>query len=480
MKRKLLFFLLLMIVLTGIIILNSCKKEFSFENSRGTKEPPIAKAGIDQIITLPKDSATLNGSASNDPDGSITTYEWTKISGPASLVVANAGSAIAKVKNLVVGVYSFELKVTDNDGLAAKDTIQIFVNAANNSCAANRAVVNARLVPIGTLSQPRMGMVTATAGNKILFAGGFYGAANYLSTRVDIYDVVTNTWATAELSKARQGMTASAIGNKIFIAGGYNPDNGIDFSRVDIYDAASNGWSTAELSEARSYLASATIGDKMFFAGGSRWDNNNVVASTRVDIYNNTTNTWSTSSLSEARSGLSANTADNKIYFAGGGGESPVQHVSNKIDIYDATTDSWSTSNLNEGKLLFASIVVANKIYWAGGISSILPIGEIKSFQVEIRDLNTQVSTLTCLSQLKSEFAAVLKGTEIVFFTGAPGDHSINFDIYNTATDDWSIGALDQGVNYTGIIAINNKIYVAGGSLGLGGGLSNQVWLLEW
>jgi len=52
--------------------------------------------------------------------------------------------------------------------------------------------------------------------------------------------------------------------------------------------------------------------------------------------------------------------------------------------------------------------------------------------------------------------------------------------MYNIFTDTWSIGALDQGVNYTGIIAVNNKIYVAGGSLSTGGGLSSQVWVLEW
>ena len=124
MKRKLFFSLGLMIALTGIIILNSCQKEISCD-CLDTKQPPVAKAGIDQIITLPTDSVTLSGSASNDPDGSITTFIWAKISGPASLSVANPGSAITKIKNLVVGVYNFELKVTDNDGLSAKDTVQI-------------------------------------------------------------------------------------------------------------------------------------------------------------------------------------------------------------------------------------------------------------------------------------------------------------------------------------------------------------------
>jgi len=119
-----------MIVLTGIIISYSCKKEYSCENCRHTDQPPIAKAGSTQIITLPTDSVTLDGTASNDPDGSIITFLWRKISGPPSLAVTNPDSAITKIKNLSPGVYSFELKVTDNEGLAAKDTMIVTVNAA--------------------------------------------------------------------------------------------------------------------------------------------------------------------------------------------------------------------------------------------------------------------------------------------------------------------------------------------------------------
>jgi hypothetical protein len=126
MKRNLLFLLML---ITGIIS-SSCKKEYSCENCRGTDQPPIAKAGSTQIITLPTDSVTLNGTASSDPDGSIITFLWTKISGPSSLAIANPDSAITKIKNLIQGVYSFELKVTDNEGLAAKDTMNVTVYAA--------------------------------------------------------------------------------------------------------------------------------------------------------------------------------------------------------------------------------------------------------------------------------------------------------------------------------------------------------------
>ncbi len=440
-------------------------------------KPPVAKAGVNQTITLPIATVTMNGSGSSAPNGSIVSYSWNQIIGPNQSVISTPSQVSSVINNLIAGIYELELKVTDNGGLSAKDTVQITVNPETISCAANRPVVNARLVPLRTLSKARIEMVTATAGTKILFAGGLE-PGNFISTRVDIYDFVANTWSTAELSKVRGGITAASVGNKIFFAGGSTFDDG-DFTRVDIYDAVANTWSTADLSEGRSLFTSATIGDKVFFAGGHYWNNGNN-NSTRVDIYNNTTNTWSTAELSEGRSSLSATTAGNKIYFAGGEQHGNPEAM-NRIDIYDAATNSWTVSSLNERKFGLASIAVANKIYWAGGINSRSSV-DIVSDKVEIRDINTQVSTFACLAQRRSFFDAVLKGNEIVFFTGGYFDFGqlAIIDIYNTVTDTWSVGHLNIGVNATSIISVNNKIYVAGGMLSPGGNYSNQVWLLEW
>ena len=73
----------LMITVLALVIFLSCKKEYSCEGCN-ENEPPIAIAGPDQVITLPSDSVSLDGSASNDPDGTISDYLWKKISGPAS------------------------------------------------------------------------------------------------------------------------------------------------------------------------------------------------------------------------------------------------------------------------------------------------------------------------------------------------------------------------------------------------------------
>ena len=92
---------------------------------------PTANAGGDQTITLPTNTVSLSGNGT-DPDGTISSYSWTKISGPSGGTINNANSASAIVNNLSEGVYQFELKVTDNKGATGKDTVQLTVNAAPN------------------------------------------------------------------------------------------------------------------------------------------------------------------------------------------------------------------------------------------------------------------------------------------------------------------------------------------------------------
>jgi hypothetical protein len=74
--RKIFIVLALFILAAGIII--SCKKEKSCEGCKENNRPPIAIAGPDQVIALPTASISLDGSASNDPDGTISEWLWTK------------------------------------------------------------------------------------------------------------------------------------------------------------------------------------------------------------------------------------------------------------------------------------------------------------------------------------------------------------------------------------------------------------------
>ena len=92
---------------------------------------PVANAGPDKTITLPTNSVTLNGSAT-DSDGTIATYSWTKVSGGAA-TLTNANTANLTVTGMVVGPYTFRLTVTDNQGAQGSDDATVIVNPAGNS-----------------------------------------------------------------------------------------------------------------------------------------------------------------------------------------------------------------------------------------------------------------------------------------------------------------------------------------------------------
>src|SRR5450432_3312411 len=112
---------------------------------------PTASAGADQLITLPASTVSLSGSGA-DVDGSISSYNWTKISGPASGTITSAISATTSVTALVQGVYLFELKATDNNGATGLDTVQITVNAANIPPTANAGTDQLITLPTSTVN----------------------------------------------------------------------------------------------------------------------------------------------------------------------------------------------------------------------------------------------------------------------------------------------------------------------------------------
>jgi hypothetical protein len=116
------------IPVTVFLILYSCQKENSCKECNSGNNPPVANAGKDTSITLHGNSVILNGSASADPNNNITTYKWTKISGPPSFTIANDTAVQTRVSGLIKGMYQFELMVTDAGGLSGKDTVAITVN----------------------------------------------------------------------------------------------------------------------------------------------------------------------------------------------------------------------------------------------------------------------------------------------------------------------------------------------------------------
>lgn len=432
---------------------------------------PIAAAGNDLTVTynlqtcsMNPSSITLDGKLSRDPDGTIVSFQWSLIFAESfSAVITNPASATTTVTGLVPGSYGFRLRVTDNDGAFDDDTIVV------NTVYSNRPIVNARLVPIGTLNDPRKVSVVAAVGNKILFAGGIpvpTGPGPNFSTTVNIYDITTNSWSTANLSQARSGMTVAAMGTKVFFAGGTGilPSGSVGLtSRIDIYEAGSNSWSTMEMPHADGLLASLASGNKLVIVGGNF-----------ADIYDTGSRTWKTINFGQPRYLITATNVKGKFYFAGGVTNKSTLTPTSRIDIYDPVTDSWSVSQLSKPKYGMSGLLARNLI-WAGGV-----VSGNTSNEVEMLDPFSTVTSFSCLFQPNS-FSAFSSGSlngKAVFFV-ANGKAKNKFDIYDPLTNIWSIGVLDQSITAPVIISANGSVYVTGTTV-IGDAYQRQVWKLEF
>lgn len=94
-------------------------------------QAPKANAGADITLTLPNNSTALAGSGT-DQDGTISSYAWTRVSGPTAFTLGTANASATTVTNMVQGTYVFKLTVTDNSGASASDNVTIIVNASPN------------------------------------------------------------------------------------------------------------------------------------------------------------------------------------------------------------------------------------------------------------------------------------------------------------------------------------------------------------
>lgn len=96
-------------------------------------QPPIADAGPDITVTDADGSGVelvhLDGSASYDPDGTITNYRWSE----GATVLATGSIPTANV-NFAVGTHTVQLRVTDNNNATATDTLIVTVDPQPASC----------------------------------------------------------------------------------------------------------------------------------------------------------------------------------------------------------------------------------------------------------------------------------------------------------------------------------------------------------
>lgn len=113
--------------------------------------PPLVSAGKDQLIKLPHDEVTLDGSGSSAfkvqyecvPVGQRSikcgllqgelTYSWEKLAGPGSLDMKGSHTPVLHVQHISsTGAYLFRLTVTDSRGKSSSANVSVIVQPEHN------------------------------------------------------------------------------------------------------------------------------------------------------------------------------------------------------------------------------------------------------------------------------------------------------------------------------------------------------------
>jgi alpha-tubulin suppressor-like RCC1 family protein len=161
--------------------------------------PLVANAGANQTITMPVNSATLDGTGSSDPnaDGGGLSYSWKVTIGQAGYTLTNANTAKPTLSGLDLGDYTLQLTITDTLGLSATATTVVTVQKAINLITANAGSPQTIQLPTNTVTLDGSG---SADGNGTINSWLW----QYVSGPTQ-YNLVNNTSAQAQVQNLEAG-----------------------------------------------------------------------------------------------------------------------------------------------------------------------------------------------------------------------------------------------------------------------------------
>lgn len=118
--------------------------------TEAANQPPVAVASASpsSLVLVPGQqfTASLIGKGSNDPDGTIASYNWSLASGPTSgSVINNPNAETTSVSFNQAGIYQFRLTVTDNRGATDAATVTVTVTqeiVVQKTCATLDSIIS--------------------------------------------------------------------------------------------------------------------------------------------------------------------------------------------------------------------------------------------------------------------------------------------------------------------------------------------------
>lgn len=212
---------------------------------------------------------------------------------------------------------------------------------------------------------------------KIYVFSGFFNSNLNSTTRVDVYDPKSNTWAQAtDIPLAVTHLNPVFDGKYVWLAGGFLGNHpGPATANVYKFDVAANTWSQGpSLPKARAGGALVLHGRNAHYFGGfsDRYTNSSAHWVLNVD----TGVTWTSATpLPDARGHLSGAVVNDKIYAIGGQHGHDRKPVDLKrVDVYDPQTSTWSqVANLPFERSHFepGTFVRDGEIFIVGGRSNV-------------------------------------------------------------------------------------------------------------
>jgi N-acetylneuraminic acid mutarotase len=318
-------------------------------------------------------------------------------------------------------------------------------------------------------------MPSANVGNNAVAVDG---RIYVIGDSVEMYNPLTDTW-TLEASAPTKRSTNFGIGvihNKIYCIGGQTAGVGSESTGTnEVYDTATDIWSTkTPMPTPRIVTVVHVINNKIYLIGGEVKAAGEVRASSIVaanEMYDPETDTWVTkTSLPTLRLALCSYAVEGKIYVIGG--RSVDGSLFNTNEVYDPATDTWATKTpMPTSDECYLSCVLDRIIYVFGQNATYVYNTETNTWSNGASIPTYQFGRTIATSGVNAPKKIYVIGGYTDPYENSAFCRKTNLtQIYDPATDSWSLGSsMPTARASLCIVNLNDVFYALGGGDIIGG-----------
>lgn len=397
-------------------------------------------------------SGFLSSAELYDPE----TSEWTATGSLATPRARATSNLLALAVVNQSGAAGSVLLVGGENSNGALNTAELFNptegkwRMAGNALSAARVEHSTTLLPNGS----------------VLVAGGRSTATGAALASCELYDPLTNKWASAgALNAARAQHSATLLpSGRLLVAGGTS--NGTSaLTTAEFYDAAKQSWTTSNAtltSARRNHSASLLPNGKLLLVGGFNASGTPLSSS---ESYDSNAQKWSSDlNFNEQRARHTATLLANaRVLIVGGTPDGSAVHTS--TESYDPANASWALAKnpLNFTRHSHTATLLPNgKVLVAGGQGT---SGALRRAELYDPVSGTWEVTADLNVARSCHSATLLPNGKVLVVGGEAGSPLRSVELYDPATGGWTV-AKDLNVTrsqHTATLLPNGRVLVAGG-----------------